>query len=196
MGQTPAARSLEQISADFLVLAERMRPIARPHRPLSVDPGARWVLTRAIHDLRRHLPGLRSFGHPEGAAQSLAECQELLTSGHTGAALVSALYGLSAHPHHPELFYAAAAAALENGAVVEAVLLLRHTLWLKPSHAGAMEDLSAMFASGVIEAAMRDGGDDGDVHPAHYSADDALSLEIVEYDDPEDFRAAEDPEAA
>src|SRR5262245_7974346 len=192
MAQTPPIRSLEQISADLLALAERVRPMVRPHRPLCVDPGARWVLTRAIHDLRRHLPGLRSFGHPEGAAGSLAECQELLTSGHAGAALVSALDGLSAHPHHPELFYAAAADALENGAVVEAVLLLRHTLWLKPSHSGAMEDLSAMFASGVLEAARRDGADDGDVHPAC----DSLSLEIVEYDDPEDFLAAEDPEAA
>jgi hypothetical protein len=196
VAQTPPVRSLEQISADFLVLAGRMHALARPHRPLRVDSAARWAITQAIHDLKRHLPGLRSFGHPEGAAVALAECQELLTSGHPGAALVSALYGLSAHPHHPELHYAAAAAALENGAVVEAVLLLRHVLWLKPSHSGAMEDLSAMFASGVLDAALREGGDDGDVHPTPSATDEPLSIEIVEYDDPEDFWAAEDPEAA
>lgn len=158
-------RSLDEISASLQALAERLESQVAEHAPVALDAQARWTLTQAVHDLERHVPGLYAFGHPAAAVSELAASQEALAQGDPGEALVRALHGLAFAPHHPELHYAAAAAAVENGAVVEAVMLLRHTLWIKPSHAGALADLSAMFATGILEAGGAAASNDGACRP-------------------------------
>ena len=61
-------------------------------------------------------------------------------------ALSRALRGLSFSPHHPGLYYVAATACFEYGAVEDAIRLLRHTLWIHPGHAAARRDLESLSA--------------------------------------------------
>jgi hypothetical protein len=191
-------RDLHAISETLHELADRMGPLVEPFRPLQIDPSARFTLAKAVGDLRRLLPGLGLFGNPEAACVELAGAQDALTRGHPGEALVRAIRGLACSPHHPELHYAAAAAALENGAVAEAVLLLRHTLWLKPGHVGAQSDLAAMFESGALEAGLDAPPDDARCRPAGSARDLSVppGWELIDEDEPPAQDSDPDLEAA
>lgn len=101
-------------------------------------------LRRASEELRRYIPGLDTPPDPEGARYMARAAHAALEDGDAREALSRAIRGLSLAPHHPALFYLAASACFEFGAVEDAVRLLRHTLWIHPGHRPARRDLSAL----------------------------------------------------
>jgi len=101
-------------------------------------------LRRAAEELRQFIPGLDPAPDPEAARFLARAAHASLEDGDAREALSRALRGLSQAPHHPGLFYLAASACFEFGAVEDAVRLLRHTLWIHPGHRPARRDLSAL----------------------------------------------------
>jgi len=101
-------------------------------------------LRRACEELRRFIPGLDTPPDAEGARTMARAAHAALEDGDAREALARSLRGISLSPHHPALFYLAASACFEFGAVEDAVRLLRHTLWIHPGHRPARRDLSAL----------------------------------------------------
>lgn len=101
-------------------------------------------MRRACEELRRFVPGLDTPPDAEGARYLARAGHASLEDGHAREALARALRGMSLSPHHPGLYYLAASACFEFGAVEDAMRLLRHTLWIHPGHRPARRDLSAL----------------------------------------------------
>lgn len=101
-------------------------------------------LRRAAEELRQFIPGLDAAPDAEAARFLARAAHAALEDGDAREALARAIRGLSQAPHHPGLFYLAASACFEFGAVEDAVRLLRHTLWIHPGHRPARRDLSAL----------------------------------------------------
>jgi hypothetical protein len=101
-------------------------------------------LRRAAEELRQFIPGLDPAPDSEGARYLARAANAALEDGDAREALARAIRGLAQAPHHPGLFYIAASACFEYGAVEDAVRLLRHTLWIHPGHRPARRDLSAL----------------------------------------------------
>jgi hypothetical protein len=134
--------SLQDILDAFERLAER---VAASHRS-RLDPFVSVSLRRACEELRRFIPGLETPPDAEAARFLARAAYAALEDNDAREALARSLRGLSFAPHHPGLFFVAASACFEFGAVEDAVRLLRHTLWIHPGHAAARRDLDALSA--------------------------------------------------
>lgn len=140
---SPSAHpSLQDILDAFARLGERVA--ASPSSRL--DPFVSISLRRACEELRRFIPGLDSPPDPEAARFLARAAYSAMEDNDAREALARALRGLSFAPHHPGLFFVAATACFEFGAVEDAIRLLRHTLWIHPGHTGARRDLDALSA--------------------------------------------------
>ena len=137
-----ARPSLQDILDAFERLAERVA--ASPSSRL--DPFVSVSLRRACEELRRYIPGLDSPPDPEAARFLARAAYAAMEDNDAREALARALRGLSFSPHHPGLFFVAATACFEFGAVEDAIRLLRHTLWIHPGHTAARRDLEALSA--------------------------------------------------
>ena len=138
----PAHPSLQDLLDAFERLAERV--VAAPNSRL--DPFVSGSLRRACEELRRFIPGLDVPPDAEAARFLARAAYAALEDGDSREALARALRGLSLAPHHPGLFFVAASACFEYGAVEDAIRLLRHTLWIHPGHVAARRDLEALSA--------------------------------------------------
>jgi hypothetical protein len=138
----PALPSLQDILDAFERLAERVA--ASPNSRL--DPFVSGSMRRACEELRRFIPGLDAPPDADAARFLARAAYAALEDGDSREALARALRGLSFAPHHPGLFFVAASACFEYGAVEDSIRLLRHTLWIHPGHAGARRDLEALSA--------------------------------------------------
>jgi hypothetical protein len=115
---------------EILAALERLGDRVAASHTSRLDGFVSLSLRRACEELRRFIPGLDLPPDGEGA-RFLARSAR-------------ALRGMALAPHHPGLFYLAASACFEFGAVEDAVRLLRHTLWIHPGHRPARRDLSAL----------------------------------------------------
>ncbi|MCC6348482.1 MAG: hypothetical protein IT347_02695 [Candidatus Eisenbacteria bacterium] len=134
--------SLQDILDAFARLGERVA--ASPASRL--DPFVSMSLRRACEELRCYIPGLDSPPDPEAARFLARAAYSAMEDNDAREALSRALRGLSFSPHHPGLFFVAATACFEYGAVEDAIRLLRHTLWIHPGHSAARRDLQALSA--------------------------------------------------
>jgi hypothetical protein len=134
--------SLQDILDAFARLGERVA--ASPSSRL--DPFVSISLRRACEELRRFIPGLDAPPDPEAARFLARASYAAMEDNDAREALSRALRGLSFAPHHPGLFFVAATACFEFGAVEDAIRLLRHTLWIHPGHTAARRDLEALSA--------------------------------------------------
>jgi hypothetical protein len=134
--------SLQEILDAFARLGERVS--ASPASRL--DPFVSISMRRACEELRRFIPGLDAPPDPEAARFLARAAYAAMEDNDAREALSRALRGLSFAPHHPGLFFVAATACFEFGAVEDALRLLRHTLWIHPGHSAARRDLEALSA--------------------------------------------------
>jgi hypothetical protein len=134
--------TLQEILDAFSRLGERVS--ASPSSRL--DPFVSISMRRACEELRRYIPGLDAPPDPEAARFLARAAYAAMEDNDAREALSRALRGLSFAPHHPGLFFVAATACFEFGAVEDALRLLRHTLWIHPGHSAARRDLEALNA--------------------------------------------------
>jgi hypothetical protein len=132
--------TLEEILAALERLGDRVATGASSR----LDGFVSLSLRRACEELRRYIPGLDLPPDAEGARFMARAAHAALEDGNAREALSRALRGMALAPHHPGLYYLAASACFEFGAVEDAVRLLRHTLWIHPGHRPARRDLSAL----------------------------------------------------
>ena len=112
----------------------------------TIDPYVHQAIRDIAFHLELHIPGLEAAPDPETAEALTRAAQMALDRGDEREALSRALRGLSCSPHDPGLFYLAAGACFEFGAVELAIRLLYHTLWIHPGHRAARDDLQALTA--------------------------------------------------
>lgn len=111
-----------------------------------LDPFVSNSMRRAMEELRRFIPGL-DMPPDRTAARFLSRAAYAsIEDNDAREALSRALRGLSFQPHHPGLFFIAATACFEFGAVADGIRLLRHTLWIYPGHTDARRDLEAIVS--------------------------------------------------
>lgn len=134
--------SLQDITDAYARLGERVA--AAPSSRL--DPFVSISMRRACEELRRFIPGLDAPPDPEAARFLARAAYAAMEDNDAREALSRALRGLSFAPHHPGLYFVAATACFEFGAVEDAIRLLRHTLWIHPGHSAARRDLEALSA--------------------------------------------------
>ena len=134
--------TLEEILAALERVGDRVASGASSH----LDGFVSLSLRRACEELRRFIPGLDLPPDAEGARFMARAAHAALEDGDAREALSRALRGMALAPHHPGLFYLAASACFEFGAVEDAVRLLRHTLWIHPGHRAARNDLESLSA--------------------------------------------------
>jgi hypothetical protein len=194
--------NIQDITDAFTRLGERVA--ASPTSRL--DPFVSISLRRACEELRRFIPGLDAPPDPEAARFLARAAYAAMEDNDAREALSRALRGLSFAPHHPGLFFVAATACFEFGAVEDAIRLLRHTLWIHPGHTAARRDMEALSAymqerwnspGGFTaeESAARDEG--GDLGP-ELAFDDLAEQEsgFVYDDEGNDDRFEEDEDRA
>jgi hypothetical protein len=142
----PLSESALPTMQDILDAFERLseRVAAAPSSRL--DPFVSASLRRACEELRRFIPGLEPPPDADAARFLSRAAYAALEDGDSREGLSRALRGLSFAPHHPGLFFAAASACFEYGAVEDAIRLLRHTLWIHPGHVSARRDMEALTA--------------------------------------------------
>lgn len=131
---------------DILDALERLADRVAVSPTSRLDPFISSSIRRACEELRRFIPGLDTPPDPDAARFLARSAYAALEDGDAREALARALRGLSFAPHHPNLFFAAASACFEYGAVEDAIRLLRHTLWIHPGHTAARRDLGALTA--------------------------------------------------
>jgi hypothetical protein len=112
--------------------------------PLGLEPVDVLALRHILEDLSRYIPGLEPPPDPEAAEAMERSAEAAFRRGDEREALARALRGLSFSPHDPALFYLAASACFEIGALEAAMRLLYHTLWIHPGHPAARDDLEAL----------------------------------------------------
>ena len=131
---------------DILDAFERLSERAAAAPSSRMDPFVSASLRRSCEELRRFIPGLEPPPDADAARFLSRAAYAALEDGDAREALSRALRGLSFAPHHPGLYFAAASACFEYGAVEDAIRLLRHTLWIHPGHVAARRDLEALSA--------------------------------------------------
>jgi len=206
-GSGPVPESAQPSLQDILDALERTAERVAASPTSRLDPFVSASLRRVCEELRKFIPGLDMPPDADAARFLSRAAYSALEDGDSREALTRALRGLSFAPHHPGLFFAAASACFEYGAVEDAVRLLRHTLWIHPGHTAARRDLEALNAylrerwngagefSAEQEAALHEAdpfdpelafefGDETDAFGREGAADDEKSA------DDEDERAA------
>ena len=134
--------TLDDISRALTDLADRITASTTD----TLEPYVYQMLRDVAFHLELHIPGLETPADAD-AAQALARAaQAALDRGAERDALARAVRGLSFSPHDPTLFYLAASACFEFGAVELALRLLYHTLWIHPGHRAARADLESLSA--------------------------------------------------
>ena len=134
--------TLAEIALVFARLADRLSE----RDPVALDGYTEQSLRDAVFHLELQLPGWDPPFDPDAARAMAKAARDSLERGHELEALVRTLRGLSFAPHDPALFYLAASACFECGAVELALRLLCHTLWIHPGHHEARADLEALSA--------------------------------------------------
>jgi hypothetical protein len=134
--------SILDITLALSRLADRVSDCDAP----GVEPYVTFTVRRAISELEQHIPGLEPPPDAESADHFRRSAERALEEGDDREALSRALRGLACSPHDPQLFYLAASACFEMGAVEDALRLLYHTLWIHPGHRLARTDLEALTA--------------------------------------------------
>ncbi len=145
-GSDPVSESALPNLQDILDALERLADRVAVSPTSRLDPFVSASMRRACEELRRFIPGLDTPPDAEAARFLARSAYAALEDGDAREALARALRGLSFAPHHPGLFFAAASACFEYGAVEDAIRLLRHTLWIHPGHSAARRDLGALTA--------------------------------------------------
>ena len=135
--------SIGDITRAFVDLADRLSDGKTSHH---LDGYTDQTLRDAAYHLEFYIPGLDPVEEAEAARAMARAAQAALDQGDEREALARALRGLSFSPHDPALFYIAACACFEYGAVEAALRLLYHVLWIHPGHRAARADLEAMSA--------------------------------------------------
>lgn len=134
--------NIDDISDALTDLADRVSRDAAS----SVDPWVYESIRDVTAHLELHIPGLEDPPDRETARALSRSAQMALERGDDREALSRALRGLSYAPHDPSLFYLAASACFELGAVELALRLLYHTLWIHPGHRAARAELESLSA--------------------------------------------------
>lgn len=134
--------SIEDITYALADLADRLSKSGAT----TVDPHVYRALRDIASHLEYHIPGLESPPDPESAEALERAAQMALDRGDEREALARTMRGLACSPHDPNLFYLAAGACFEYGAVELAIRLLYHTLWIHPGHRPARAELEALSA--------------------------------------------------
>lgn len=134
--------TLDDITAALADLADRVAQTNDRH----IDPYVHQALRDIAFHLELYIPGLEEAPDRDGADALTRAAQMALDRGDEREALARALRGLSCAPHDPGLFYLAAGACFEFGAVELAIRLLYHTLWIHPGHRAARAELEALSA--------------------------------------------------
>jgi hypothetical protein len=129
---------------EILAALERLGDRVAASSASRLDGFVSLSLRRACEELRRFIPGLDLPPDAEAARFLARASHAALEDGDARESLSRALKGMALAPHHPGLYYLAASACFEFGAVEDAVRLLRHTLWIHPGHRPARRDLSAL----------------------------------------------------
>jgi tetratricopeptide (TPR) repeat protein len=143
--------------SDITLALARLADRVAESNALGLEPYVRYTLRRALQELELHIPGLDEPPDLESAQRYAIAAEAALTRGQDREALARALRGLACAPHHPHLFYLAASACFELGAVEDSLRLLYHTLWIHPGHVRARQDLEAI--TGFLEETEEDEGD-------------------------------------
>jgi len=138
----PWQPTLLDLAQAFEKLADRMDEDER----MVLDPYVEQAIRDAIFHLELYIPGLEAPFDADAARGLERASMAALERGDDREALARALRGLSHAPHDPGLFYAAASASFEAGAVELALRLLCHVLWIHPGHRAARGDLEALSA--------------------------------------------------
>ena len=134
--------SLAEITRALAALADRVAESNEsPPEPFISER-----VRAAVTALQTFIPGLEPAPAPEAARGLLQGAELALQRGDGREGLSRALRGLSFAPHHPALWYVAASASFELGAVEDALRLLYHVLWIHPGHRAARDDLQALTA--------------------------------------------------
>jgi hypothetical protein len=144
--------------SDITLALARLADRVGESTAIGLEPYVRYTMRRALQELELHIPGLDEPPDPESAQRYAVAAEAALTRGQDREALARALRGLACAPHHPHLFYLAASACFELGAIEDALRLLYHTLWIHPGHVRARQDLEAI--TGFLEET---GDDEGDI---------------------------------
>jgi len=126
-------------------LADLADHVSRSKEP-ALEPYVYQNMRDLTYQLELHIPGLEPPPDRESADVLSRAAQMALDRGDEREALARALRGLSFAPHDPALFYLAASACFETGAVELALRLLYHTLWIHPGHLAARADLESLSA--------------------------------------------------
>lgn len=143
--------------SDITLALSRLADRVSESNAIALEPYVRYTLRRALQELELHIPGLDEPPDAESARRYAVAAEAALTRGQDREALARALRGLACSPHHPQLFFLAASACFELGAVEDALRLLYHTLWIHPGHVRARQDLEAI--TGFLEETGEDEGD-------------------------------------
>jgi len=179
--------SIDEIAVVFAHLADRVAA----ERGRTLDPMVRLSITRAINELKRHIPGLEPPADAGAAAALSSASADALRRGRLRAGLSRALRGLSFSLHHPELHYLAGSACLQLGAAEEAVRLLHHALWIHPGYLPARQDLEALAAFHEDAAAVPD-ADTGEATASRFELlDEDRQGQLWRDDDLEGWERAE-----
>src|SRR5262245_14890142 len=142
--EAPVSDSTQPTLDEILAALERLGDRVSTASASRLDGFVSLSLRRACEELRRFIPGLDLPPDAEGARFMARRSPRALEDGSAREPLRRALRGMPLAPHTPGLFYLAASACFEFGAVEDAVRLLRHTLWIHPGHPPARRDLSAL----------------------------------------------------
>jgi len=134
--------TLTEIALVFSRLADRVAE----REQIILDPYVEQALREALFHLELQIPGWDPPFDADAARAMAKAARESLERGNEREALSRALRGLSFAPHDPALFYVAASATFEAGAVELALRMLCHTLWIHPGHEAARADLEALTA--------------------------------------------------
>lgn len=134
--------TLDDIVAALVDLADRVSTSTSSR----IEPYVHQALRDITSHLELHIPGLEEPRDRETAEALTRAAQMALDRGDEREALARALRGLSFAPHDPTLFYLAAGACFEYGAVELAVRLLYHTVWIHPGHRAARAEIESLSA--------------------------------------------------
>lgn len=155
MGEAAVSESSHPSILDITLALSRLADRVADSEASGIEPYVTFTLRRALAELELHIPGLDPPPDSESADHFRRAAERALEDGDDREALARALRGLACAPHDPQLFYLAASACFEMGAVEDALRLLYHTLWIHPGHRLARTDLEALTA-------FLDGSEDGD----------------------------------
>src|SRR5262249_10938071 len=115
--EEPVSDSTRPTLHEILAALERLGERVSAASASRLDGFVSLSLRRACEELRRFIPGLDLPPDVEGARFMARAAHAALEDGNAREALSRALRGMALAPHHPGLFYLAASACFEFGAV-------------------------------------------------------------------------------